>query len=76
MRWAQRLKRVFGTDLERCEQCGGAVKVIASIEDPEVIAVILQHQVLDRRADSHPRPPAARAPPLAGLDPFESADPA
>ncbi|MFT5543714.1 MAG: hypothetical protein ACI96N_002924, partial [Arenicella sp.] len=26
-----------------CEQCGGAVKVIASIEDPLVIQKILSH---------------------------------
>jgi hypothetical protein len=24
MTWAQRLKRVFGIDIETCEQCGGA----------------------------------------------------
>ena len=35
--WAQRLKRVFKLDIETCEQCGGAVKVIASIEDPAVV---------------------------------------
>ena len=33
MTWAQRLKRVFKIDIETCEHCGGAVKVIASIED-------------------------------------------
>jgi hypothetical protein len=43
MSWAQRLKRVFGSEIERCEQCGGALKVIASIEDPEVIGRILKH---------------------------------
>jgi hypothetical protein len=32
MTWAQRLKRVFGIEIETCEQCGGAVKVIASID--------------------------------------------
>jgi hypothetical protein len=32
MTWAQRLKRVFGIEIKNCEQCGGAVKVIASIE--------------------------------------------
>jgi hypothetical protein len=32
MIWAQTLKRVFNIDIETCEQCGGAVKVIASIE--------------------------------------------
>jgi hypothetical protein len=37
MRWAQRLKRVFHIDIETCSHCGGAVKVIACIEDPVVI---------------------------------------
>lgn len=29
--WAQRLKRVFAIDIEKCEKCGGKLKVIASI---------------------------------------------
>jgi len=29
MTWAQRLKRVFRIDIETCEHCGGAVRVIA-----------------------------------------------
>ena len=37
MTWAQRLKRVFNIDIETCSACGGAVKVIACIEDPVVI---------------------------------------
>ncbi len=37
MNWAQRLKRVFNIDIETCNECGGAVKVIACIEDPAVI---------------------------------------
>jgi hypothetical protein len=32
MTWAQRLKRVFNIDIETCEQCGVAVKVIVSID--------------------------------------------
>lgn len=32
MNWAQRLKRVFPIDIERCEQSGGKGKLIASIE--------------------------------------------
>jgi len=43
MRWAQRLKRVFQVDVETCPKCGGAVKVIVSIEDPPVIERILHH---------------------------------
>ena len=37
MTWAQRLKRVFNIDVEICSHCGGAVKVIACIEDQQVI---------------------------------------
>ena len=37
MTWAQRLKRVFSIDIEKCEKCGGPVRIIASIEDPDVI---------------------------------------
>ena len=48
MTWAQRLKRVFKIDIETCEHYGGAVKVIASIEDPAVIKQILTP--LERRA--------------------------
>jgi hypothetical protein len=57
-------------DILTCEHCGGAVKVIASIEDPAVIKQILAH--LEQRAE--PATPAsrpfARAPPqteLSGL---------
>ncbi len=40
MTWAQRLKRVFNIDIETCSECGGAVKVIACIEDPVAIAML------------------------------------
>ena len=39
--WAQRLKRVFNIDIEVCSRCGGSVRVIACIEDQEVIDRIL-----------------------------------
>ena len=47
--WAQRLQRVFKIEIETYEHCGGAVKVLASIEDPAVIKQILDH--LDRRTE-------------------------
>jgi len=37
------LKRVFNVDLEHCPNCGGALKMIAAIEDPPVIIKILSH---------------------------------
>ena len=78
MTWAQRLKRVFSIDIETCQACGGAVKImpkalaalagqaLACIEDPGVIRRILDH--LDRLApttepDALPEP---RAPPQVG----------
>ena len=43
MHWARRLKRVFGIEIEGCARCGGRLRIIASIEEPEVIAKILAH---------------------------------
>ena len=43
MTWAQRLKRVFNIDIETCIACQGQVKVIACIEDADVIKKILDH---------------------------------
>jgi hypothetical protein len=43
MNWSKRLKRVFGIDIETCARYGGKLRVIASIETPEVIARILAH---------------------------------
>ena len=41
MGWARLLKRVFGIDIEHCPQCGGALKIIATIEEPAVMVRIL-----------------------------------
>ena len=61
MMWAQRLKRVFRIDIETCEHCGGAVRIIASIEDPVVIEKILTH--IERCEAAGASPHAPRAPP-------------
>ena len=67
MTWAQRLKRVFNIDIETCPECGGAVKIIACIEDPVVIKKILIH--LDEKAavTETIRLPECRAPPQPGV---------
>ncbi|MFN7428126.1 MAG: IS91 family transposase, partial [bacterium] len=44
MRWAQRLKRVFGIEIEACARWGARLKIVASIEGPGVIARILAHR--------------------------------
>jgi len=46
--WMQRLHRAFGLDLSRCPRCGAALRVLAHITDPRVIAAIVEH--LDARA--------------------------
>ena len=56
--WARLLKRVFDIDIEYCPNCGGALKIIAAIEDPPVIVKILSHLGLATRAP--PRAPARR----------------
>lgn len=65
MSWAQRLKRVFNIDVTSCIHCGGAVRIVASIEEPKAIRAILdhfaKHGVLE---EAHYRP-APRAPPAA-----------
>ena len=57
MTWAQRLRRVFAIEIEKCEKCGGPVRVIASIEDPDVIQKILKHLGLDQASQPHNRSP-------------------
>jgi hypothetical protein len=46
---------VFDIELRLCPRCGAALRVLAVITDPRVIAAILEH------IDTH----AARAPPIA-----------
>jgi len=45
-------------DIEHCPNCGGALKIIAAIEDPPVIVRILIHLGLPTHAP--PRAPAQR----------------
>ena len=66
MTWAQRLKRVFLIDVTVCEHCGGAVKIIACIEDKVTVRKILAHV---ESATSPPgQLPPARGPPSSSSD--------
>ena len=55
--------QLFDIDIETCRECGGAVKVIACIENPVVIQKILTH--LKEKVALEPTGllPAVRAPP-------------
>ena len=63
MTWAQRLKRVFNIDIETCGRCGGSLKVIACIEDQDVIDSILAH--LREKEQDIPTLPLLTPPPRA-----------
>ena len=68
MSWAERLKRVFNIDITICSRCGGAVRIIACIEDPSVIKKILAH--LDAKSGTPAtvnQIPEPRAPPQESL---------
>jgi predicted transcriptional regulator len=54
LRRARCLKRVFGIEIEACARCGARLQIVASIEDPAVIARMLAHR--DRVSDSSPGP--------------------
>jgi hypothetical protein len=65
MTWAQRLKRVFAIEIERCRRCGGKLKVIASIEEQPVIDRILEH--LGAASDAFDLSHASRGAPVGEL---------
>jgi hypothetical protein len=56
------MRRVFGLDVLVCPRCGHAMRLIAVMEQPDVIRRILRH--LGEPTDV-PAPAPARAPPHA-----------
>jgi hypothetical protein len=65
MSWAQRLKLVFNIDIEVCSRCGGSVRVIACIEEQDIIDRILAH-LRRKELETPTQPllaPPTRAPP-------------
>jgi hypothetical protein len=72
MTWAQRLKRVFRIEISICEHCGGAVKIIACIQDKLTVGKILSH--LNEACAPTPLPPP-RGPPSGSADLFGKSPP-
>jgi hypothetical protein len=60
--WAQLLRRVFAVDVFQCD-CGGRMRILAAIDQPEVARAILDCLGLSSRA-----PPLAPAPPPVPTD--------
>jgi len=54
--WAELLRRTFGLDVLACPDCGGRLRLVATIADPRVIARILAHLGLPL-APPPPAPP-------------------
>ena len=66
MSWAQRLRRVFQIDVTSCEHCGGQLRVIACIDQPDAIRRIVTS--LGRISPGNNLgEPSARAPPHTTL---------
>ena len=61
--WANLMRRAFDFDVLACPHCGGRMRLIATIEDPQVICRILAHLGLPTESpDPSPtRPPPGRA---------------
>ena len=64
--WAELLRRTFEIDVLACPECGGRLRLLATIEDSAVARRILSHLGLPTEC---PEPRPARSPP--GF-PFES----
>ena len=57
--WSELMKRSFRRDVLVCTECGGPMRLVAFISDPEVVGKILGHLGLASRGPP-PRPPPAR----------------
>jgi hypothetical protein len=58
--WAALMRRAFGLDVLACPRCGGRLRLIATVEDPEAIRAIL---AASREREGRAPPGAAREPP-------------
>ena len=60
MNWSRRLKKVFDIDISVCPNCQGQLKIVSTIEDPQVVKKILVHLKIPSEA---PKISGPRAPP-------------
>jgi hypothetical protein len=62
VKWADLLRRVFEIDVLTCARCGGRLRFVAAIDDPEAIRRILGHLGLPTSIT----PPLPARPPPGG----------
>src|SRR3989449_11478654 len=60
--WAALMRRAFDVDVLACPRCGGRLRLIATVEDPEAIRAILAPLAASREG-AGPAPPATRRAP-------------
>ena len=60
--WAALMRRAFDLDILRCPRCAGRMELIATIDDPDVIARMLAHLGLPG-GRAGPAPAVSVAPP-------------
>jgi len=58
--WSELMARAFDLDVLKCPQCGGKMRLLATIEEPDVVRKILKHLGLSTEI---PEPRPARSPP-------------
>ncbi|MBW1668186.1 MAG: transposase, partial [Deltaproteobacteria bacterium] len=63
--WARMIQKIYEVDPLTCPKCNGAMRILAFIEDQEVIRKILHHLGLWKRTPRAPPPPL---PPDIALD--------
>ena len=63
--WAQCLRRVFNIDVTPCIHCGGALRIVVSIEEPAAIRAILAQFAKHGALETAHYRPGPRGPPAA-----------
>jgi len=56
--WARRINQAYEVDPLACLRCGGSLRILAFIDQPQIVAKILIHLAL--------WPASAHSPPVAG----------
>jgi hypothetical protein len=65
--WARLIKQVYEADPLVCPRCAGPMRIIAFIEQPEVIAKILTHLGLCSALSQSKGPAPAQSPPVESI---------